>query len=87
MLNKLFVGLVAAGALSIPLAGADPGDPQNGGGKGNGPGVIGAPPGSFTSQVAQEPDSNPPGIFGNGGWKSPGQFVKECKAGGCVFGP
>jgi hypothetical protein len=82
MLKKLLVAAAAAVAVSVPLAGlagADPGDPQNGGGQGNGPGNIGIPPGNLISQIAQQPDSNPPSVFGTFGFKSPGQAVKASK--------
>ena len=60
MLKKFVVGLVAAGALSVPIAavaGADP-SPSNPGV----PGAIGGtPPGSVISDYAQNPVSGPPG--------------------------
>ena len=67
MLKKLLVAASAAAAFSVPLAGvalADPGDPQNGGGQGKGPGAFsqfagGGPPGNVFSGVAQQPDSKP----------------------------
>jgi hypothetical protein len=72
MLKKLFVGVVCAGALSVPLAAATWADPGNGNGAGGIPGKIGtrlnAPgpvtPGSVVSVLAKEPGTNTPTAVG-----------------------
>jgi hypothetical protein len=54
--KKLLVAAAAAAVVSVPLAGlagADPGDPQNGGGQGNGSGTIG-PPGTTVSTISTD---------------------------------
>ena len=92
MIKKVLAAVVAAAALSVPLAGvasADPGNTQNGDGKGKGPGAFptGAP-GNLFSPFSQEPDSNLPQLTREGGLRSPGNLVRiytpGCKNGLCA---
>jgi hypothetical protein len=77
LIKKLFVGVIAAGALSLPLAGvvaAEPA-PDNSGV----PGAIGGQaPGSFFRDMAKVPDSSTKGALGG---IAPGQLVKSVAPG------
>ncbi|MBE1546468.1 hypothetical protein GGC64_000476 [Mycobacterium sp. OAS707] len=80
MLKKLLVGIVAAGAVSVPLAGAAwaAGDPQSGGGQGTGPGVTG-PPGNTTSFVSHEFGGHTGKVFETYTGLTPGQYQQQSK--------
>jgi hypothetical protein len=100
MIKKLFVSVVAAGALTVPLAGvawADPpsgGDP-NGNGQGIGPGGIPSQvtprhsPGSEIKVLAQQPGSTPDAIDSLPGFdrEGPGQRIKDFTPGAGQPGP
>ena len=77
MIKKLLVAVVAAGALSVPLAGAawsDPGSPQSGGGQGTGNPQPTGPPGNFVSTISHEAGGHTGQIFKEFTGGSPGQF-------------
>src|SRR5215218_2411101 len=74
MLKKLFVGVVAAGVLSVPLAGVAGADPDPATNPGV-PGTIGAP-GQTINTVAQMPGSTA-GFFRDfAGVNGPGGLIK-----------
>jgi hypothetical protein len=72
MIKKVLVSVIAAGALSVPLAGvaaADP-SPDNPGVPGN---IGGTPPGSSASGAAKVQGQSTPDVYGG----PPGQHVSE----------
>ncbi|KAF0957302.1 hypothetical protein MLGJGCBP_07718 [Rhodococcus sp. T7] len=79
MLKKVLVTVMAAGALTVPLAGVAWADPGDGVGVGGVPGQIGGPPGETISQFAKMPGSVPDSIStGTGGaFRTPGGAVKD----------
>jgi len=80
MIKKALIGLIAVGALSIPLAGmasADP--PPDPAYHGNGPGDFGNPPGvDVHEDIVPQPGSVAGFIrdFTGGEFRSPGGLIK-----------
>jgi hypothetical protein len=86
MIKKLLVTAIAAGALSVPLAGVawaappnDPGQPGDPGANGQGPAGFGGPPGTVFRGVAKGPGSVPDALRGVSTFRTPGQIVNDLK--------
>ena len=92
MLKKLFAGVIAAGALSVPLAGqawAQP--PTDPGSNGQGPGDFGGSPGvgsptvpgvrDFAKQSGSVPEAEGPTACPTGCEVAPGLFTKASTPG------